>query len=203
MLGALLTGASAVAGPLSSTGAIAAEPMNEDRFWTIIGSMQPDASEERQTASLLAALAALSTDEIVAFDGAFSREMRRSYSWDLWGADYVIHGGASDDAFDYFRLWLISQGRGFFERALANPDDLADALPADVKGPLEREGLSYLPRQAWSQRTGRPAGEMPISRDPAPAARQQPAGELLQEDASHLANRYPKLWHRFGTHPLE
>lgn len=34
----------------------------------------------------------------------------KTYDWDLWGAAYLINGGASDDGFDYFRGWLLSQG---------------------------------------------------------------------------------------------
>ncbi|WP_449342020.1 DUF4240 domain-containing protein [Streptomyces aurantiogriseus] len=35
----------------------------------------------------------------------------RAYTWDLWGAAWVLLDGASDDAFDFFRCWLIGQGR--------------------------------------------------------------------------------------------
>ena len=37
--------------------------------------------------------------------------MDDSYRWDLWGAAYLANGGCSDDGFDYFRGWLIGQGR--------------------------------------------------------------------------------------------
>lgn len=49
-----------------------------------------------------------------------------SYRWDLWGAAYLLNGGCSDDGFEYFRGWLIAQGREVFERALQDPDVLAD-----------------------------------------------------------------------------
>ncbi|MFL6076856.1 MAG: DUF4240 domain-containing protein [Mycobacteriales bacterium] len=38
--------------------------------------------------------------------------MAESYQGDLWGAAYLINGGASDDGFDYFRGWLIARTRG-------------------------------------------------------------------------------------------
>ena len=38
---------------------------------------------------------------------------------------YVINGGCSDDGFDYFRGWLIAQGKSVFMKALENPDSLA------------------------------------------------------------------------------
>jgi hypothetical protein len=49
-------------------------------------------------------LRALSLDEIIAFEVAFRRYLNEAYTWDLWGAAYVIHGGCSDDGFEYFRL---------------------------------------------------------------------------------------------------
>src|SRR3712207_8125782 len=41
---------------------------------------------------------------------------------------WVLLDGASDDAFDFFRCWLIGQGREVFEGALHDPDALADLL---------------------------------------------------------------------------
>ena len=45
---------------------------------------------------------------------------------DLWGAAYLINGGCSDDGFDHFRGWLMTQGREVFARAVAEPDSLAE-----------------------------------------------------------------------------
>src|SRR5690242_19263203 len=42
--------------------------------------------------------------------------MTVSYRADLWAVAYTVNGGASDDGFDYFRGWLIAQGRETFER---------------------------------------------------------------------------------------
>jgi hypothetical protein len=39
---------------------------------------------------------------------------------------YLIGGGCSDDGFIDFRAGLIAQGRDWYERAAASPDDLAD-----------------------------------------------------------------------------
>ena len=51
----------------------------------------------------------------------------QAHRWDLGAAAYLMRGGYSDDGFDYFRGWLIAQGRSRRERALADPDSLADA----------------------------------------------------------------------------
>ena len=127
--------------------------------------------------------------------------MRRSYSWDLWGAAYVVHGGASDDGFEYFRCWLISKGRGVFAKVTAEPDSLAAILVPNVEGVLEFEGLAYAARKVWGEKTGRPSNEMPNAANMIyPGLR--PSGTKFDEDAAHLAKRYPNLWRRFGSNPL-
>jgi hypothetical protein len=55
--------------------------------------------------------------------------LAESYRTDLWGAAYLINGGCSGDGFEYFRGWLLVQGRAVYERVVADPDALAD-LPA-------------------------------------------------------------------------
>src|SRR6266571_3548682 len=146
-----------VAQPLTS-----AKPMSDERFWDLAGRTTVlENDPERQIEALRSALRQLSVEDIEAFEAAFDRHMKRSYSWDLWGATYVVHGGASDDAFEYFRCWLISKGQRFFEQVLADPDSLADLLAPEVEGFLELERLAYVARKVWSEKTGRPLGEMP------------------------------------------
>lgn len=143
----------------------------------------------------------LPSEEIEAFEAAFWRQMNRAYTWDLWGAAYVAHGGASDDGFEYFRRWLISKGRGVFERVLANPDDLADVLVADVEGVLEFEEFAYVAGEVWTQKTGRSIDEF-ASMAGGALPGSEPQGTPFEEDAAQLASRYPKLWRRFGENPL-
>ncbi len=38
----------------------------------------------------------------------------------------MLNGGSCDDGFDYFRGWLIAQGRATFERIVADRDALAE-----------------------------------------------------------------------------
>jgi Protein of unknown function (DUF4240) len=53
---------------------------------------------------------------------------RRIYTWDVWGAAYVIEDGCSDDCFRDFRGYVISLGRGPYETALRNSDALAPVV---------------------------------------------------------------------------
>jgi hypothetical protein len=59
----------------------------------------------------------------------------------LVNAAAVIGGGITDDSFKYFCDWLISEGRGNFERCLANADDLANIASIPFGG-LESYGYA-------------------------------------------------------------
>lgn len=61
--------------------------------------------------------------------------MAISHRNQLWAAGYLINDGCSDDGFEYFRAWLIAQGREVFERVVADPDALA-GLPAALSAKL-------------------------------------------------------------------
>jgi len=176
------------------------KPMSDDRFWALIEPTTAfENNPERQIASLHSALANLPIDEIEGFEVVFREQMTRSYSWDLWGATYVVHGGASDDGFEYFRCWLISKGRRIFEKVLADPDRLADVLAAKVEGVLEFEEFAYVARKVWGEKVGRPGHQMP---NVANTIYPGPSGTKFDDGAADLAKRYPKLWRRFGTKPL-
>jgi len=102
--------------------------MDEDRFWEIVQRVH-DSSEgdmDRKCVALRQQIAALSKEAALEFSQLFDAMMDRAYHWPLWGAAYVIHGGCGDDSFTDFRSSLISRGRQDFERALADPDSLAE-----------------------------------------------------------------------------
>lgn len=102
------------------------ETFGLERFWSLIeqhvdvGSYGGIHSDR-----LLENLALLSIEELLAYQEQVSALSAASRTWRLWGAAHLIHGGCPDDTFDYFRSWLIGQGRHVFESVLANPDSLA------------------------------------------------------------------------------
>lgn len=185
----------------------AAEPrqeqtMSDDRFWALIDrSAAYESDPGRQLESLASQLRALPAAEIEAFDLAYRRQLNRAYTWELWGAAYVAHGGLSDDGFEYFRSWLISKGRAVYERVLADPDVLADLLVADAEGVLQFEQFAYVAAEVWVQRTGRSVDDFaPMVSGWLPRA--EPQGVPFEDDEAYLAAHYPKLWRRFGDDPL-
>lgn len=172
-----------------------------DWFWTIIErTRSPGSDQERQISALATELSKLPPDEIAAFDAAFRRQMSASHTWDLWGAAYVIMGGASDDGFEYFRAWLISLGREVFEAARVDPDALAGLIPADFDEAPDFELLAYVAAEAWAERTGGDAADLWDQHEAIPEV--EPSGQPFDESPQALESRYPRLWARFSESPL-
>ena len=178
--------------------------MPDDRFWAIIDrTLGADIDPDARMETLRAALRDLSPEELISFEVAFRHFLNRSYTWDLWGAAYVIHGGCSDDGFEYFRRWLVSRGRDAYEAALADPDSLAqlDLEPTGPFGIWEFEEFYYVALDVFEEKGGE--GDIRDHSDPeAGLGADGPAGEPFEDDEDHLQRRYPRLWKRFGEDPL-
>lgn len=176
-------------------------PMPAHQFWAIIEKASREAHDpDAHMSALQGELVTLSPDKISAFQLAFLNAANEAYSWDLWGAAFVIHGGCSDDGFAYFRYWLVSRGQSVFHQACASPETLAQSNPpAGPYGMWEFEGIAYIAERAWQQVGGK--GRF-IDPDAHPVTPEDPTGEPFEEDDDHLMTRYPQLWDRFGETPL-
>jgi hypothetical protein len=180
-----------------------ASPMPADEFWQIVKlTLESDRDPDAQLQALRTTLRELTLEEIISFEVAFRRYLNKAYTWDLWGAAYVIHGGCSDDGFEYFRRWLVSRGRDVYEAALADPDSLTELdMRPGPDGVWEFEAIYYVAMRVFKEKGGE--GDVRSYSEPevglgGPA----PSGEPFEDDREHLARRYPKLWRRFGAEPL-
>ncbi|MEQ8144233.1 DUF4240 domain-containing protein [Streptomyces sp. OP7] len=170
--------------------------MDETEFWELVDVAREDAEgdPEEQADLLVERLVLRDPEAVLDFARHFEARYHRAYRWDLWGAAWVLLDGASDDAFDFFRCWLIGQGREVFEGALHDPDELADLL-GDFDEEIDGDGedLGYAADEAYEQLTGTVAPDLGLP--PAPA---EPEGAPLDfENEALLAERYPRLWERF------
>lgn len=186
-----------------SLAAPASSAMGADKFWHIVDSTTVFENDQQAQMGLLhQTLLLLSADEIVAFENTFNAMRRRAYSWELWGAAYIMNNGfGADDDFEYFMRWLVSKGRRIFEMAIANPDSLADIkLSPDPEGIFEFEEFAYVAARVWKEKTGIDPltdvdGRYPYTgADPADHL----AGTKFSTESMELARRYPRLWKRFG-----
>ncbi|MET8164740.1 DUF4240 domain-containing protein [Streptomyces sp. NPDC057456] len=171
--------------------------MDETEFWELVDASREAAGgdPEEQADLLVERLLRLDPESVLDFARHFESRYNRAYRWDLWGAAWLLLDGASDDAFDFFRCWLIGQGREVFEGALhGDPDSLADLLDdfdEEIDG--DAEELGYAADEAYEQLTGTVAPDLGIP--PAPA---EPEGTPVAfENEGALAERYPRLWQRF------
>ena len=164
--------------------------MDDTKFWQIIAESRANGEEcEAQGERLTDLLAVLPPDEIYDFDRHFARRRLEAYRWDLWAVAYIINGGCSNDGFEYFRCWLIGQGKEAFDAALAAPETVANFVK-DEEADLECEDLLYAPDHAYERGTGI---EMPPTDMTYPTT--GPVGK--QWAYEELESLYPTLWERF------
>ena len=163
--------------------------MEEKQFWSIIEAHGTDSSgdADEQLDSVRNELLKLSPAEVQDFDRLFNQKRDDAYIWDLWGAAYLINGGCSDDAFHYFRAWLISQGRAVYYAAVANPDTLA-GLTDPERDDYEFESLGYVALEVYEQLTG---SEMPHDDIRAPSVAKGENWDF--EDDDEVIRHLPKL----------
>ncbi len=161
--------------------------MDDTTFWSLIevGRAKSKGDQEAFLRVLREKLEALPAEEIAAFDAVLHRRLHDAYTWPLWGAAYVICGGCSDDGFEYFRLWLIAQGRGVYEKSIKDPESLA-SLTIDEPEELEFEMLLYLPGEVYESKTGEE--EIP---DQGVRHPEEPSGPRWEDD--DLESLFPRL----------
>jgi hypothetical protein len=173
--------------------------MNTQQFWQLIEEARRAVADPADCRDVAAAAASLlstySSGEIIAAEHVLSELLADSYKSSLWAAAYVINWGCSDDAFDYFRGWLIVQGREVFERSVAEPDVLAD-LPviraaARMAAALECEDALYIARRAYEAATG---GELPDDTYPNQHPKLDDRGWQFDfDDRTQMKRRMPQL----------
>jgi hypothetical protein len=175
--------------------------MDERRFWELIAESQRRAARDphRQMIQLRERLAQLAPDEVLEFGAIFWRLHGVAYRANLWGAASLIGGGCSDDGFDYFRGWLIAQGKAVYETALQDPDSLVDLAEEDE---TELEEMLSVAPDVYHQLTGSDdfyrkiplVGRVDIP-DSAMHAWSDGYGNLDPDKARRV---YPRLYAKFG-----
>jgi len=163
--------------------------MDEAQFWEIIrrvdSTTKGDMDEKCKL--IIKEIARLDRPSALAFGELFDAMTDKAYSWELWGAAYAIHGGCSDDTFSDFRVSLISRGIACFEKAIRDPDGLADEEIDDDS--WFYEGYQY----AVSAGVKAVIGKQVMRKTPGPT---EPSGEEWDEDK--VNELYPRLSEKFS-----
>jgi hypothetical protein len=178
--------------------------MTADAFWEIMAEARRSTHRASEIPDwLVERLSRLEESEIVAFQSRMRDCMYRSYDAHLWLGAVIVLGRCGDDSFDYFRAWLISQGREAFESALADTDSLAGLESFDGEYGVPRlERMLYAPAKAFLRRVGgddiaaRERFESLLPPGQHPPLRNQELVNTRVEDARVFL---PKLAARFPT----
>jgi hypothetical protein len=159
--------------------------MNNDEFWKLIDSVHADSEGDmdRKCELLKERLAKLSNEEVLDFARLFDEAEVRAYTWPLWGAAYVMHGGCSDDSFSDFRATLISHGRKTYEAALADPESLV-SLDFEDEDDICYEGFQYVVFEVADEKEIR----IPVKKKSFP---NEPSGKAWDE--GDVYDLYPRL----------
>jgi hypothetical protein len=175
----------------ASNGSRSVRSVAHASFWQLIAETREAADNDtgRQSELLEARLTKLSPREIVRFAQIRHRLDQRAYTWELWGAAYVIEDGCSDDCFRDFRAYLISLGRGPYERALQNPDPLVSVVQDAEAG--DWENADDVAPDAYSSVAD---DDFPLDDSDLSG---RPRGRPFDQDTTSLRLRYPRLVARF------
>lgn len=183
--------------------------MTESLFWDLIETAKKKGEDpDEQLEWLINNLSKRPVKDIVMFDYWFNQNYYKSYSSNLWAAAYIIMRGCSDDCFDYFRGWMLYQGKEVYESSLIDPEKIIPSLlRLEEDGDVPQfEDLFYAASMAYEEKTGYDEDQYyklyeKLSGD----SYVQPEIELDwdEDDEEGLKRMYPKLWERYGENPLE
>lgn len=195
------------AGPVDQV--VKESSMSEILFWEILKTAkQKGEDSEEQIEWLVSHLARKPVKEIVMFDYFFNQNYQKSYTSDLWAAAYIIMGGASDDSFDYFRAWLLFQGKETYETVISNPEKIITHLKVieEEEDVPQLEDLISAASIAYEEKTGLDYEDYYDLYEKLTGDKAIPPEIALdwdEDDEEGLKKRFPALWERYGDHPLD
>ncbi len=172
--------------------------MPEQEFWHIVeNTCVGENRGKTQVSNLRKNLLTLDANEINGFDLTLGSLVFKSLSDKLWNAAEVILGGCGDDSFIDFRYWLISKGRSIFEKAVDDPDTLADVInDHDIKRGCSFPEFASIAGEAWNKKTGKSF----LSRRSGYELFKSPVIPSTLEDIEY---KFPKLSARFQNYAYD
>lgn len=109
-----------------------------------------------------------------------------AYRTDIWALAYLLRGGCSDDSFDAFRGWLISQGRQVFEARLAEPDGFDVALHHGESGGMDELRDAAPTAYEWREAKPMKPVKAPLTKLKGPEIDEQDFADCLPKVAAAL-----------------
>lgn len=162
-----------------------ASAMTDNRFWTLIEEARSRRDFDK---ALGAKLAALSAEEIIAYENALQRKLRDAYTFPVLAANFIIQSYTSDDVFEDFRAWLVTQGQERFEAAVADPESICDWLKRSKFEGIDGSTMLLLACDAYEEHGDEEDFFELIKRPRLPALKQN-----WPKDKAGFRKRWPRL----------
>ncbi len=125
--------------------------MDEPLFWQLIDEANEGADDRGQFMdNLRPKLEAFPSGELKKFDKWLITKANELNTWQHWALAYMAMQGCGDDAFDYFRPWVVSRGKVAFE-AIKDLDETKIVTYFNEDPQLE--DLNYLAAEIYEVRT--------------------------------------------------
>jgi Protein of unknown function (DUF4240) len=127
--------------------------LDENLYWKIIEeSLKKSTDQDNREEYLISRIQKLTPAEIIGFHLRTQKLLCDIYTSDIWCAAYIMNGGCSDDGFEYFRYWVISNGKETYYKTKENPDSLINKIDEEIEG-YEFESFGYVASTAFENKT--------------------------------------------------
>lgn len=125
--------------------------IDENLFWHLIQeSRKESANQFNFIDSLRSSLAKFHPKELRNFNKILLIKTCELNTWEHWALAYIIRGGCGDDAFDYFKAWVVSKGRHAFESIKSlHEDEFTTIFDEDP----QLEELYYITDEIYESKT--------------------------------------------------
>lgn len=129
--------------------------MTEAIFWELIDEARsaPNSNFETQCVTLTELLTEHSKEDIIAFEHMLREKIEEASSFRMMAATFLVCSFISDDTYEDFRAWLVGQGKNDFNKAIRNPDDIADMLSKHEARELGGEFMLFVAVNAYLEKT--------------------------------------------------
>lgn len=132
--------------------AIDKRKIDDSLFWSIIEEARKNSSDNQEfIEKLQESLEAFKKGEIKKFGKLVIQKCNELHTWKHWALAYIVRGGCGDDAFDYFKAWVVSKGEYVFQSIL-NFDE--DKIKSTFNEDAQLEQLLYVAENAYENVAG-------------------------------------------------
>lgn len=161
--------------------------IDEELFWQLI-ELNRTKSEDKIDfiENLSNQLEEFKPTEIIRFERTFLTKCQELNRLEIWALAYIVRRGCGDDAFDYFKAWVISKGKKAFEDIkILNISELKQHFDEDP----QLEEMYSLAENVYENKTGEIMSPLIVKK-------QKLSGQEWNEE--NLEKEFPEIWKIFG-----